>query len=194
MKKKMQIFFAHSAGSQNGKGEGSFDLVSYLRTMLGDNYNIHFPIVDEPDSPSYENWKKLLDRELIKFDEPVILIGHSLGASILLKYLSEEKCNLQTKGLFLVATPQWGSDGWNLAEFDFQTDFLKHLPQIPSLYFYHCISDPIVPFSHLDFYRKAFNKAIFRELSCKDHAFQNGLKELVVDIHRIAWNEHPSKL
>ncbi len=35
-----------------------------------------------------------------KIAEPVILIGHSLGGSILLKYLSEEKPVILIAGLF----------------------------------------------------------------------------------------------
>lgn len=185
MKSKTKVFFAHSAGAQNGKGKGSFDLVSYLRTSLED-YEVLFPIVNEPESPAYHHWKTLLAHEFNKLHGPVILVGHSLGGSVLLKYLSEEKSDLQIKGIFLVATPQWNEDGWNMAEWAVQKDFTTRLPSIPVYYFYHCLNDPFVPFEHLSFYRKAFKNAVFRELSCKDHIFSNGLKELADDIRLIA--------
>lgn len=191
MERKINIFFAHSAGTQAGKGEGSFDLVFYLRKALGEDYKVLYPVVNEPNSPTYDNWKVLLDEQLNKLDETVILVGHSLGGSMLLKYLSEEKTDMRINGMFLVATPQWSKDGWDVGEFAVQEDFSKHLPQVEVLYFYHCVNDPIVPFGHLDFYRKAFNNAIFRELSCKDHAFSNGLNELSADIRRIAENHYP---
>src|ERR1700754_147573 len=146
---KTKIFFAHSAGAQNGKGKGSFDLVTYLRTTLGRDYEVLFPIVNEPDRPAYHHWKALLDQEFNKLQEPVILAGHSLGGSVLLKYLSEEPGSLKIKGMFLVATPQWNKDGWNMAEWAVQKDFATHLPPIPVCYFYHCLNDPIVPFEHL---------------------------------------------
>jgi predicted alpha/beta hydrolase family esterase len=186
MKRKTKIFFAHSAGAQNGKGKGSFDLVAYLRATLGEDYEVLFPIVNEPDRPAYHHWKTLLDQEFNKLREPVILAGHSLGGSVLLKYLSEEKSTLQIKGMFLVAVPQWNEDGWNTAEWAVQKDFTKHLPPIPEYYFYHCLEDPFVSVEHLSFYRKAFKSAVFRELPCKDHIFSNGLKELADDIRLIA--------
>ena len=129
-----------------------------------------------------------LDRELNKLQGSVILVGHSLGASVLLKYLSETACSMQIKGLFLVATPHWNPDGWNSMEWAVRKRFTTHLPLVPVYYFYHCLKDPVVPIEHLAFYRKAFPKAFFRELSCQDHVFSSGLKELLEDIRKVADN------
>ena len=157
---KTKIFLAHSAGLQSAPGEGSFDLAQYLRNVAGANSELIFPVVKDPDNPSYKNWKTLLDTEIEKLQEPVILIGHSLGASVLLKYLSEEQPDLQIKGLFLVAAPQWSSDGWDTKEFALQQNDPAKLIQVDQLYFYHCIGDPIVPFEHLNYYRDAFPDAV----------------------------------
>lgn len=189
MKKKTKIFFAHSAGEQDGKGKGSFDLVAHLRAALGKDYEVHFPVVNEPDSPAYHHWKTMLDYEFSKLHEPIILAGHSLGGSVLLKYLSEETTNLQIEAMFLVATPQWDKDGWNMNEWAVKKDFIEDLPSIPQHYFYHCIDDPIVSVEHLAFYRRAFKNAVFRELPCKDHGFSNGLKELANDIRQVTGNK-----
>ena len=59
--KPKRILFAHNAGSQAGSGEGSFDLVSTLKAELSDEYDIQYPIVEDPDAPTYQAWKKLLD-------------------------------------------------------------------------------------------------------------------------------------
>lgn len=184
MKKKTKIFFAHSAGEQDGKGKGSFDLVAHLRAVLGEDYEVLFPVVTEPESPSYHHWKTMLDHEFSKIHEPVILVGHSLGGSVLLKYLSEEQTSLQIEAMFLVATPQWNKDGWDMSEWAVKKDFIEHLPHIPQYYFYHCIEDPVVSVEHLSFYRRAFKNAVFREMPCQDHIFSNGLKELADDIRQ----------
>nr|WP_235788441.1 alpha/beta hydrolase [Salipaludibacillus sp. CUR1] len=42
-----------------------------------------------PENPEYILWKKQLEKELDKLNGDVILVGHSLGGSVLLKYLSE---------------------------------------------------------------------------------------------------------
>ena len=45
------------------------------------------------------------DEELAALGGGSILAGHSLGASLLLKYLCEEKVETSVAGLFLIAPP-----------------------------------------------------------------------------------------
>src|SRR5689334_19821259 len=84
-----QVLFAHSGGPQTGTGMGSYDLVTYLRRQLGPEYPLQFPLLDDPDHPTYRRWKELLDTEFAALQHGSILIGHSLGGSVLLKYLAE---------------------------------------------------------------------------------------------------------
>jgi predicted alpha/beta hydrolase family esterase len=130
-------------------------------------------------------WYSLFRTEFKKINEPIILVGHSLGASMLLKYLSEEKPKISISGLFLVATPLWGRDGWDVDDFVLQENFQTTLKHIPKMFLYHCKNDAIVPFKHLAFYKKAFPQSIVRELIGTDHAFSEGLPELVLDIKSI---------
>jgi hypothetical protein len=58
-KTKKQIFFAHSGGAQ-GHGKGRYDLVDYLRTQLGNKFNIQYPIIENPEAPTYAMWKTML--------------------------------------------------------------------------------------------------------------------------------------
>ncbi|MEQ6119407.1 alpha/beta hydrolase [Reichenbachiella sp. MALMAid0571] len=180
--KPIKILFAHSGGGQGGAGQGSFDLVSYLKKELQNDFEIHYPIIDDPEDPSYQKWKKLLSKEFENLDQPVMLIGHSLGGSMLLKYISEEKPNISISSLFLVATPHWGKNGWDIDEFVLQENFEHKLGKIATVFLYHCKEDLIVPFKHLNFYKKVFPNAIVRILNGTDHAFSNGLPELVGDI------------
>ena len=175
---KTTILFAHSAGDQGAAGKGSYDLVINLQNSVGSGYQIQYPIVSQPNEPTYARWKTLLEREFRKIKTDIILIGHSLGGSMLLKYLSEEKTTVPIAGLFLVAIPQWSQDGWNAKEFALKPDFAQRLPAIGSIHFFHCMNDPIVPFQHLNFYQKFLNEAVFHALECGDHAFAQGLPEL----------------
>jgi uncharacterized protein len=43
----------------------------------------------EEDSATYADWKVPIERELANRDDAVILVGHSVGSSVLIKYLSE---------------------------------------------------------------------------------------------------------
>jgi uncharacterized protein len=178
-KELRKILFAHSAGPQYGKGKGSYDLVMYLKSKLSDEFEILFPIIEKPKSPTYEKFKKMFAVAFAKITEPVILIGHSLGGSTLLKYLSEEKPAISTSALFLISTPHWKS---NMKEFELKTNFQAFLKDIPTVFLYHCKNDTDVPFENLKFYEDSFKTSIVRELPGKEHTFSKGLPELVADI------------
>ena len=184
-KKQRQILFAHSGGGQGSPGEGSFDLVSYLKRKLSSEYDIHYPIIDDPEAPTYKMWKKLFSREFKKVKQPIILVGHSLGGSMLLKYFSEERPQIAISALFLVATPFWGKNGWNVEDFVLQESFESELTHITKVFLYQCKDDAIVPFGHLKFYKKVFPYSVVRILNGTDHAFADGLPELVDDIKTV---------
>lgn len=181
-KEPKQILFAHSGGGQGRPGEGSFDLVSSLKQQLSNEYDILYPIIDDPEAPTYKMWKKLFSTEFKRIKQPVILVGHSLGGSMLLKYLSEEKPKIAISALFLVATPLWGKSGWEVEDFVLQEDFEAELKHITKVYLYHCNNDAIVPFEHLSFYKAAFPQSIVSVINGTDHAFATGLPELTADI------------
>lgn len=177
--KRKKILFAHSAGPQYAEGKGSYDLVKYLRSKLSDEFEILFPTIERPNSPTYKKYKAMFASSFAKLSEPVILIGHSLGGSTLLKYLSEEKPGISMAGLFLVSTPHWKS---NMKEFQLKDNFQNLLKNIPEVFLYHSKNDQEVPFESLGFYEKAFKVATVRELPGKEHTFPKGLPKLVADI------------
>ncbi len=177
-----QIFFAHSGGPQGSPGRGSYDFVQWLRNKFDDEFQIYDPIIEEPDAPANQMWKGMFNREFPKLTNPVFLIGHSLGGSILLKYLSEETCKLQIAGLFLVAPPYWGKQGWEAEDFALRHDFSITLPAIPEIHLYHCLNDHVVPVDHADFYQKLIPTASIHKLNGNDHAFADGLPLLVEHI------------
>ena len=174
-----KILFAHSAGAQYGKGKGSYDLVKYLQKKLAGEYDILFPKIEKPNSPTYEKFKKMYALQFHEITEPIIVVGHSLGASTLLKYLSEEKPGISISGLFLIATPHWQSD---MKEFQLKENFQASLKNIPAIFLYQSKNDSIVPFEHLEYYEKIFKQATVRKLPGKEHIFSKGLPELVSDI------------
>jgi uncharacterized protein len=181
---KKEVLFIHSAGPQ-GPHEGSSNLVAYLHAALGDRYELKRPAMPEPENPRYEAWKEQIEKELVMRGSEVILVGHSLGGSVLLKYLSEEPCRRSIAGLFLIATPYWGKKGWQFEEYILQEDFPSKLPLIPKVFFYHSRNDEWVPFGHLGHYTKKFPQATIRGLNGSEHEFGNGLPEIVNDIRSL---------
>ncbi|RYY01217.1 MAG: serine hydrolase family protein [Gammaproteobacteria bacterium] len=180
----IEVLFIHSAGSQSG-GQGSSSLLKHLRDGLGTAYNIISPKMPAPTKPSYERWKQELDKQFSKNNSVPILIGHSLGGSVLLKYLSEQKREIQIAGLFIIAAPYWGSEGWKVEEFILRNNYAKYLPAETKLYLYQSCDDEVVSIDHLRFYSTAIPNSIVRKLDGGGHTFKDGLTELVQDIKNL---------
>ncbi|TCJ03370.1 alpha/beta hydrolase [Cytobacillus praedii] len=179
---KKTVLFIHSAGPQDQQ-QGSSHLSAYLEKSLRNTYQFVCPKMPAPENPKYEPWKKQLEIELNKLTGEVLLVGHSLGGSVLLKYLSEESCNLPISGLFIIASPYWGlNENWQLKDFILQNNFEENLPAIRNLFLYHSRNEEIVPFTHHKTYAEKLPHATARELEGKEHLFLNGLPVLVYDI------------
>ncbi len=181
---KKHILFIHSAGPQQ-QGEGSSGLVTYLKNELGNDFEIHHPLMPDPENPRYDAWKKKLHKDLSTLQGEAILIGHSLGGSVILKYLSEEKYTASIKALFLVSTPYWGKTSWEMDEYVLGKDFAEKITPFSHLFLYHSKGDEWVPFSHLKLYATELPNAVIREIEGHEHEFSNGLLQLIEDIKQL---------
>lgn len=182
--RKKQVLFIHSGGSQK-LHQGSSDLVAWLQRTLGAGYEVRCPPMPDPDHPSYELWKNKLAQELEKADDGLICIGHSLGGSVLLKFLSEEDCPRAIEALFILASPYWGKKDWRVQEYVLHPQFARQLPDIPHIFLYHSRQDAVVPFSHLSSYAAQLPQAAIRTFNSTDHLFSEGIPELVKDIFEL---------
>lgn len=179
---KKQILFVHSAGSQE-LHQGSSNLKAYLKKGLGNEYSMLDPKMPDPENPKYTLWKTRLEKEFASLNGEIILIGHSLGGSVLLKYLSEEASNQSISGLFMIAAPYWGADDdWQAKEYTLPENLASKLPQISQVFLYHSRNDGVVPSQHIEHYKEKLPQANTRILDGAEHAFSDGLPELVNDI------------
>ncbi|MGI8911386.1 MAG: RBBP9/YdeN family alpha/beta hydrolase [Rubrobacteraceae bacterium] len=180
---KSQILFIH------GGGEGAYEedkkLAASLRDVLGAAYGVRCPKMPNEDSPEYEAWKDRIAKELSALEGEVILVGHSLGASILLKYVSEETLVQPVAGIFLVASPYWGTEDWEVGEYELQEDFASKLSEELPAYFYHSRDDEWVSFAHLALYAERLPQAITREFDDRGHQFDDDLSEVARDIQKL---------
>ncbi|MEL4320300.1 alpha/beta fold hydrolase [Leifsonia sp. YIM 134122] len=176
-----RVLVLHSAGLQS-PGEGSSDLVDSLRASLGSAFAVDFPIMPTPDDPTYEAWKGEIVRLLDAAPGPVLVVGHSLGASVVLKLLVEGPTDADIRALFLVATPYWGNE---LEEFVLPTDFARRLPAGLPIFLYQARDDDVVPADHLDRYARELPDAEMRRVDRGGHVFSGGLPELVADIRAV---------
>jgi predicted alpha/beta hydrolase family esterase len=180
------ILFIHGAGNliRQHKPLGSRKLVESLRQQLGSDYQILAPEMPDPDNPRHLAWRDQIEQELGRLSADVLLIGHSLGGSTLLKYLAEGTYHRSIAGLFLVAAPYWGKQDWEL-EYAVPDDFASRLPPISQIFLYHSRSDEEVPFASLKRYQEHLPQATVRVLEGTQHAFTEGLPLLAQDIKQL---------
>jgi len=176
-----------------GAGAGAYDadklLVDSLRQTLGSDYDVRYPRMPDEDNAPYEQWKQHIESELAAMPGPVLLLGHSVGASILAKCLTEIAVDTAITGVFLLSTPFWGGDGWQYEgyqQLELPKDLAARLPQDTPIFLYHSQDDEIVPFSHLALYAIILPKATIREIASGRHQFNDDLTLIAKDITSLA--------
>ena len=100
-----------------GGGAGTHDawdnkLVASLERALGPDYTIRYPRMPNEADPDPTAWKETIARELRTLSDGVFLVGHSVGAAILMDYLASGTEERRLAGVFLIATPFIGDGGW----------------------------------------------------------------------------------
>ena len=180
---KTRVLFVHGGGGEAFEGDGA--LVRSLREALGPDFCVEYPEMPDADAPEFGAWSARISYELTALDGRVILVGHSLGGSVLLKHLSEERMEEPIAGLFLIATPYWGAVDWKIAQFALREDFAEALPKDVPIFLYHSRDDQVVPFAHLAMYAGRLPLASVREFDGRGHQFGDDLSEVAEDIARL---------
>lgn len=182
---KQRILFLQGGGK--GAHAADEQLVTSLRRALGSFYEIRYPKMPDEDDPDYAKWRPVIAKELARTNGSAIVVGHSLGGSFLLKSLVEEKPPTRITGIFLIATPYWGGDGWRYEGYErvsLPNDFAARLPRAASVFMYHSRDDEIVPFAHLSLYAKKLPQAKIRSLE-GGHQLNNDLSAVAADIETL---------
>jgi uncharacterized protein len=176
------VLFIHGGG--NGGYEEDAKLVASLRKALGTAYKVHYPkmLPDEAEPDFGPGWLKQIDKEISSMEGEVILAGHSLGASMLLKYLSETKIKKIVRGIFLIAPPFWSGDEDWVRPLKLREHFSDKLPKDAPIFFYQCKDDEVVPFDHLTLYKQNIPWAVFKEIAIGGHQLDNDLTLVAHDI------------
>ena len=170
---------------QGGGGEEDYEadakLVASLREALGNAYTVHYPLLSDESSPDFGR-RKQIGKEISLIKGEIILVGHSLGASMLLKYLSENEVKKKIAGIFLISTPFWsGDEDWKQG-LKLHEDFPDKLPKNVPIFLYHCRDDEEVPFDHLSLYAQKLPQATVREIASGGHQLNNDLSLVAKDI------------
>lgn len=125
-----------------GAGEGAHDqwddkLVESLERELGEGYAVRYPRMPDEGDPKYSAWKAALGGELDSLEEGAVLVGHSVGGTILIHTLAERPPSARLGGLFFIAAPFIGEGGWPSDEIKPRADLSARLPAGLPIFFYH---------------------------------------------------------
>ena len=178
---KKQILFVQGGGPD---AHDAWDnkLVDSLRRELGSGYVVKYPRMPNEGDPKYADWKVALKEEIEQLEDDAILVGHSIGGTILINFLAEAPPNRLINGVFLISAPFIGPGGWPSDEILPMTQLgVLLLPNIP-IYLYHGSEDETAPLVHVDLYEKAIPGANIRRLFGRDHQLYNDLAEVAADI------------
>jgi uncharacterized protein len=173
-----------------GAAAGAYDedakLAANLGAELGPAYRVRYPRMPNEDEPSYAAWKRLILAELDAMGDAAILVGHSIGASVIIKVLCDGALQQKLAGVFLAATPFWHDhEIWRWPEVELPKDAGTKIPSGVPVFLYHGRSDEVVPFAHVELYAAALPQAKVRRLDGRNHQLNDDLSEIARDIEGV---------
>jgi predicted alpha/beta hydrolase family esterase len=181
---KKQVLFIKGAGAGT-HDEWDNKLVDNLRRELGPRYNVRYPRMPNEADPSYNMWKAALAEEIATLVDGAIVIGHSVGGTILINTLAEAPPQRKLAGVFLIAAPFIGAGGWPSEDFTPIADLGARLPPKMPIYLYHGSEDETVPFAHVDLYEEAICGATVHRLDGRNHQLNDDLAEVADNIRAL---------
>jgi len=173
-----------------GGGHGAHDkwdnkLVNSLSNELGPGYTICYPVMPNEADPSYAAWKAALMKEFDVLKRDAMLVGHSLGGTILINVLTEWAPQRAIGGIFIIAAPFVGEGGWTSQDIEPRSDFAARLPPGIPIFLYHGREDEIAPFKHVELYAQTIPSAHVRRLNGRDHQLNYDLSVVANDIRQL---------
>jgi len=201
-----QVVYIHGGESFQTDGEflkrlrtkGIWDLPSSelkvkwtdrLAADLGPSFEVFMPAMPNKNNASFEAWSIWFERHFEYLKDGVILIGCSLGAMFLAKYLSQKEVPFSIKTLILMAAPV-PVEGFDLSD---AYEFVFSLQSVPVLAkrageveVWQSEDDFVVPYSHGVALAKAIPGAKFVSFTDKNHFLVPELPEMVTTIQKIA--------
>lgn len=138
---------------------------------------------DEAD-PSYARWRVAIRREMDALEDGVV-VGHSVGGTILISALAECPPERELRAIVLIAAPFVGAGGWPGIEFELPPDLGARLPREVPVHVFHGLQDQTAPPSHADLYARAIPQAQVHRLPGRDHQLGNDLGEVAKAIRHL---------
>jgi predicted alpha/beta hydrolase family esterase len=184
------VLFIQGAGPRV-HDDWDIHMVESLRRELGASYDVRYPRMPEEADPRVDTWRPVLERELAALRTGAVVVGHSVGGTMLIHLLAETASAEGLGAVVLIAAPFIGPGGWPSEEIAPRPDLAERLPRDVPIHLYHGEADEVVPVAHVELYAAAIPRARVRRLPGRDHQLNDDLSEVARDIGELAAHRVP---
>lgn len=148
-----------------------------LSLTLGDGFEVIKPQMPCGWNAKYDEWAIWFGRVVSFLHDGVALVGHSLGANFLVKYLSEQTLPVSVAQLHLVAACFGCAGGFSLPE-----SFENATKQVGKICIYHSRDDAVVPFTDAEKYHVSLSGSELIAFADRGHFSQEDFPEIIARI------------
>lgn len=162
---------------------------SSLQDELGDEYEVILPPMPNKQNAKFEEWKIWFERHFEYLHDGVILMGCSLGAMFLAKYLITNDLPFKPNGIILMAGAYrlTGFDDTDCADFLVTPNEVSVLNEkYHNIVIMHSEDDFVVPFEHGVALSQALPNAEFVVYKDKNHFLIEEFPEIINKIKAIS--------
>jgi predicted alpha/beta hydrolase family esterase len=188
--------------------ENTDDFYEYLRTVkirnsehqrnwrdwiiwaLSEHHDVVAPLMPAKQNADYYAWKIWFERYMseIVSGDTVTIIGHSLGATFILKYLTENNLPKTIDQLHLVVpyiSNEYAIYIEKLGTFQFDIDSIPTIQnQCADIHIWHSKDDTVVPFDNSEKVSSYLPKAHMHIFEDRGHFNQPAFIELLLEIQK----------
>ncbi|MFW0871446.1 MAG: alpha/beta hydrolase [Patescibacteria group bacterium] len=156
----------------------------YLAEDLGDDWQVYAPEMPNKLDAKYGQWKIWFEKYIPYLKDGVVLVGHSLGAMFLARYLSEQRLPVQVSKLFLLSGEcvpnECVEKGGRGGSFYPEMENIEVLEDSAwEIYIVHSRDDPVVPYAHALRWKECLPKAKMVSFEDKGHFLHERFPELI---------------
>ena len=178
------VLFVQGAGDRV-HDDWDHKLVESLRRELGPHYDVRYPRMPNEADPQLRTWRPVLERELAALRADGVIVGHSVGGTLMLHVLGDSKLARKPGAIVLIAPPFIGKGGWESEGDELRADLAERIPADVPIFLYHGEDDDTVPVAHVERYAELLPRARVRRLAGRDHQLNDDLSEVAGDIRAL---------
>jgi predicted alpha/beta hydrolase family esterase len=156
-----------------------------LQQNLGSEYQVLLPTMPNKTNARYAEWKIWFNNLSNLIEDDCILIGHSMGAIFLAKYLSEVETDFRIKATILIATPYDDESVEDLTDFKLEGVSSLFSAQAGKVIIFNGNDDPVISSEDVQKYKDDLPNAQFITVPATDHYMRVEFPELLETIRTI---------